>query len=582
MSQLRFIAALLVGLLVVASLAAAGGERLSAQAGGLPLFGETSSIWRIVAGYNTATHVGDDPYALDLVRIDAPTAGSVVHAPVTGRLGFVSSECLTIGDERGNEILLCHLFPAAGLGRGTIVSAGDPLGTVAPPGFSGNNGLAHIHVAVHETLGDGQLLRSLPFTGPYALEGRELPATPEFGAHAGLEFVSTNGTVLPTPGLELPADVVTPEIEPLVAAESVPPVVVFPGWNMVSWPTGGPISPDDQGFPAEVKTVLAFDGPTQRFVRWSAGVPPELNTLTEVTAGFGTLIFSTGDAPFEWDLPQDPVPATIALQAGFNLVTWRGPSATVADARESLGDTFVALHALDAAQQVYESFHVGVPEPLNTLRSLGANQTVWIEVTESVHWVQLVTPNPVPTEVPASQELDEPLPVADTPLFVLGPGCLNLRLQPTTVSNTPITCMAVGAEVVPTGVPVSDAAGREWLPVTFNGRPGWAAAEFLRADADPFGADGIAGEATFYHPSLAGDPMYCGGVYDPTDLTIAASTRWPCGTRLRVSTAGASIDVIVQDTGLLGPAHIDLSEAAFELLAPLAEGRLAVSIEVLS
>jgi hypothetical protein len=49
-----------------------------------------------------------------------------------------------------------------------------------------------------------------------------------------------------------------------------------------------------------------------------------------------------------------------------------------------------------------------------------------------------------------------------------------------------------------------------------------------------------------------------------------------------VSTADGSIEVVVQDTGLLGAAHIDLSEAAFELLAPLGAGRIAVFIEVLS
>ena len=76
--------------------------------------------------------------------------------------------------------------------------------------------------------------------------------------------------------------------------------------------------------------------------------------------------------------------------------------------------------------------------------------------------------------------------------------------------------------------------------------------------------------------------MYCGGIYNPNDPTVAASTTWPCGTRLRVSYGGNSIDVVVQDTGLLGGFHLDLSEAGFQALAPLAEGRISIHIEVLS
>ena len=165
---------------------------------------------------------------------------------------------------------------------------------------------------------------------------------------------------------------------------------------------------------------------------------------------------------------------------------------------------------------------------------------------------------------------------------MLGPGCLNLRTIPTTAGNMPITCMEVGSQLDVSGDPAFDSGGFEWWRGTFSGIQGWAAAQFLRESDDPFNAAGISGEATFYHPSLAGDPMFCGDVYSPSDETIAAATSWPCGTRLRVSHGEASIEVVVQDTGLLGAAHVDLSEAAFQLLAPLADGRIGVLIEVLS
>ena len=98
MTHRRMGALLLFVLLVVTATAASSFGQVSAQSAGLPLFGQSGSVWQITSGYNTATHFGEDPYALDIVRVDAPTTGSVVASPVAGRLGFVSTECLTISD----------------------------------------------------------------------------------------------------------------------------------------------------------------------------------------------------------------------------------------------------------------------------------------------------------------------------------------------------------------------------------------------------------------------------------------------------------------------------------------------------
>ena len=426
---------------------------------------------------------------------------------------------------------------------------------------------------------DGRLLGTLPFSGPYALEGRDLASSSQAGEYAGLEFVSTNGLATPTsPSL---SGTEGPEIDSPIGAPYATSRTLFPGWNLITWPTAGPISTDDEKLPAEVRTVFGFDGPTQRFLHWNADVPVALNTLTAIPAGLGTFVFSVGEVPVPWALPADLTSPTVALEPGFNLVTWHGPDASVAEAIGSLGDAFVALHAFDGAQQAYASFHVGVPGPLNSLRDLEPKQAVWIEVSRAVDWIPPGGEAPFPTEtVPPVEEADPSVETITT-LFVLGPGCLNLRAQPTTINNTPITCMSVGTRVEGFGSPQLDGDGREWLRVTFHELQGWAAAEFLRAGGDPFSVHTITGEATFYHPSLTGDPMFCGGIYDPGDATIAASTNWPCGTRLRLLTTESSIDVIVQDTGLLAPMHIDLSEAAFEMLAPLSAGRIAIVIEVI-
>ncbi|MEE9277650.1 MAG: RlpA-like double-psi beta-barrel domain-containing protein [Dehalococcoidia bacterium] len=91
----------------------------------------------------------------------------------------------------------------------------------------------------------------------------------------------------------------------------------------------------------------------------------------------------------------------------------------------------------------------------------------------------------------------------------------------------------------------------------------------------------VRGEATFLYEGLHGNPMYCGGIYNRFDPTIAAATSWPCGTRLRVWRDDRFVDVVVQDVGVLPAYHLDLSEAAFEQIGTLVEGRLSVLIEEL-
>jgi murein DD-endopeptidase MepM/ murein hydrolase activator NlpD len=154
--------------------------------------------WQVAAGYNTATHSyedGGDPYALDIVRTDGPTAGTPVLAPVAGTITFVGrtgSQCVGMRDAPGNRILLCHLNPDPGLGSGQQVARGARLGTVAPAGEAANNGLAHIHLAVHQGTGSWSAGTTLPFVGQYAIEGVELPAVSTSNAYAGVRFVSTN------------------------------------------------------------------------------------------------------------------------------------------------------------------------------------------------------------------------------------------------------------------------------------------------------------------------------------------------------------------------------------------------------
>lgn len=171
--------------------------------------------WRSAAGYNTATHLGVDPYALDLVRADGqPTAGTPLLAPVSGTIaGGGNSDCVWI---RADDVtvLICHVITDSTIPRNARVTQGQRLGIVAPEGQKGNNGLAHIHLAVNRGGSSGT---SLPFDGDYMLDGVRFPATTEANAYSGNTspvVTSTNsltaGTVIAAGASATPARTPTP------------------------------------------------------------------------------------------------------------------------------------------------------------------------------------------------------------------------------------------------------------------------------------------------------------------------------------------------------------------------------------
>ena len=150
--------------------------------------------WQVLAGYNTNTHVGADPHALDIVRSDAATAGSQLLAPLPGRIAWTGSGCIGIDDDHGATIHLCHVLPAAGLDRKDRVEVGEVIGSVAPDGVANNNGTSHIHMAVF--VGG----RTVPFTGLYAIEGRAYAATSAWNAYYGELLLSSNTGGAPNSG----------------------------------------------------------------------------------------------------------------------------------------------------------------------------------------------------------------------------------------------------------------------------------------------------------------------------------------------------------------------------------------------
>jgi rare lipoprotein A (peptidoglycan hydrolase) len=89
--------------------------------------------------------------------------------------------------------------------------------------------------------------------------------------------------------------------------------------------------------------------------------------------------------------------------------------------------------------------------------------------------------------------------------------------------------------------------------------------------------------ATYYHPSLQGAVMANGERYNRWDPAIAACNWYPLGTLLKVTRPGtdASIHVQIKDRGSAA-LTLDLTEAGFARLGYLGEGRIPVSIEIVT
>ena len=101
-----------------------------------------------------------------------------------------------------------------------------------------------------------------------------------------------------------------------------------------------------------------------------------------------------------------------------------------------------------------------------------------------------------------------------------------------------------------------------------------------QADGRP--SAGTRGIATWYGVTDGFGPedtMADGSPFNPYDPTITASNSWPLGTLLRVCHGERCIPVRVRDRGNFRHA-LDLSMAAFAVLAPLSSGVIEVTIEV--
>lgn len=100
--------------------------------------------------------------------------------------------------------------------------------------------------------------------------------------------------------------------------------------------------------------------------------------------------------------------------------------------------------------------------------------------------------------------------------------------------------------------------------------------------AQPAAHSAQRGTASYYGDAFKGKPTASGEPFDPSALT-AAHKNLPFGTKVKVTTTDTRKSVVVRVNdrfpGTKGRV-IDLSEAAFEKIAPKARGVVEVDVEV--
>ena len=409
------IAAVLIAVLIAV---AALPNTHAAGPNGVPLPAETGSTWQIAAGYNTGTHSeadNQDPQAIDLIRTDADTTGSAVWSPIDGSVTWIGPECLIIADADGYEHLLCHIHPDPSLSRGDRIAVAQPVATVAASGYGSNGGWPHIHYAVHESRGGGRLGHTLPFTGQYALEGRDLPWRDEWNLYVGEQFTSTNAPdwtapaaaavetetseAAPEPDQSEPverpqstAPTDQPDPSPAAnAAAQTPPPALRGGWRMVGVDRHTTPRPTLPTLRRRRRPTLPLAPPTPASPKPSdptSPPPPSSGSARSRPAppSWAHIRFDRAWDNADWTY-EAPDAVEVQLQAGLNLVSWQGPPTSADDALSAI-DGVSHAYRWNPRANTYQLWAAGAPEDLFDLNQLTTGDALWLVVDAPTLWRQ--------------------------------------------------------------------------------------------------------------------------------------------------------------------------------------------------
>jgi uncharacterized protein YraI len=153
----------------------------------------SGGTWQVIQGYNNGTHTNRSSfanyqYSLDLARVDGETAGQTVLAPASGTVSWVDggSGGILIDMGNGYGVAMFHITVDPSIGSGDAVTQGQPVGTVSGPGGPGYASTPHVDLTLWGLSGGGGHV-STPFSGQFAISGREFPDTGGTNQHMGAE-----------------------------------------------------------------------------------------------------------------------------------------------------------------------------------------------------------------------------------------------------------------------------------------------------------------------------------------------------------------------------------------------------------
>ncbi len=385
--------------------------------GGVPIPAPAGTEWSIVAGYNTGTHSnhdGGDPHAIDIARTDAPGDWTPVLSPVDGVVTWFDSNGISIVDSSGYAHLLVHIDPDDHIQRGLNVNIGDQVGLVFPVGYDANGGIAHIHYAIHGTFGGGYLDRSIPFTGVYALEGRDLSWTDEYNLHSGEEFTSTNAPDWsaptetstdddqpdpPEPETNTPTDnpsgteqeqVATPEPEPEPQPIwTIPADAPVGGWRTIGVQANTSVAGLFANLNAPLSEFVVHNAGRQTYDRFDPNDPDSADVaVRSLKAGQAVWALVQPDAAWLPEPPTRPKQVTIRLSTGANLISWQGPERNIDDALNNVAHLSYA-YQYDSYTQTWRFWSADGPAFLNSLTTLKTGDALYIVVRVGSVWTQL-------------------------------------------------------------------------------------------------------------------------------------------------------------------------------------------------
>ena len=223
---------------------------------------------------------------------------------------------------------------------------------------------------------------------PHRIRGRAAGAGALLLLGAALVLLS-----VPVGPLHRAAEIAAQEVETRTVA-------LDEGWNLLGWT--GPETPFLDAVAAivdQTEAAAAFDGGAQAFRNWNASAPALLNSL--ITLREGEAVWLRVSEPVDWVQPVVADPGPLALHAGFNLVTWTGPSGL--EPAESFAGIAAALNAafaFDSAVEAFTSFGPSRPGFLNDLTPLIYGDGFWALMDATATWSQPAAPEPAAVSLP--------------------------------------------------------------------------------------------------------------------------------------------------------------------------------------